>query len=95
MVGVYYKPPNQGKPVDEAFLLNLQEASHLYTLILMRVFNNMDVCWENYIAGCKQSRRFLECTEVNFLGQVLDKPARGEALPYPVLTSVDELIKEV
>ena len=26
MVGVYYRPPDQGEPVEEAFLLQLQEA---------------------------------------------------------------------
>lgn len=25
VVGVYYRPPDQGKPIDEAFLLQLQE----------------------------------------------------------------------
>ena len=29
MVGVYYRPPDQGKPVDEAFLLLVREASHV------------------------------------------------------------------
>jgi len=29
VVGVYYKPPNQGEPTDEPFFLQLQEASRL------------------------------------------------------------------
>ena len=45
--------------------------------------------------GSKQSRRFLDCIEDNFLVQVLDKPSRGEALLDLVLTNVEDLIKEV
>ena len=40
VVGVYYRPPNQGEPTDEAFLLQLQEASHSQALILLRDFNH-------------------------------------------------------
>lgn len=54
-----------------------------------------DVCWENYTAEYKQSRRFLKCNEDKFLIQVLDKSTRGEVLLDLVLTSVDEFIKEV
>jgi len=34
VVRVYYRPPDQGKPVDEAFLLQLQEMPHLQALTL-------------------------------------------------------------
>lgn len=51
VVGVYYRPPDHGEPVDEAFLLQLQEVSHSHTLILMRDLNHSDVCWQNNTAG--------------------------------------------
>ena len=28
VVGVYYRPPDQGEPIDKAFLLQLQKALH-------------------------------------------------------------------
>ena len=40
VVRVYYRPPDQGEPVDEAFLLQLQEVSCLHALILMGDFNH-------------------------------------------------------
>lgn len=46
------------------------------------------------MSGCKQSWRLLECTEENFLVQVLDKATRDEVLPDLVLTIVEELNKE-
>jgi len=85
VVGVYYKLPCQGESVDEAFLLQLQEALCLQALILMGDFKCLNVCWESHTAGCKQSRRLLECITDNFLVQVLDKPTRGEALQGPPL----------
>lgn len=58
--------PIKGEPVDEAFLLQLQEASLSQALILLGDFNHTDVCWESYAAGSKQCRRILESIE-NFL----------------------------
>ena len=44
VVGVYYRPPGQGEPVDEAFLLQLQEVSCSQALVLMGDFNHLDIC---------------------------------------------------
>ena len=35
VVGVCYRPPDQGEPVDEAFLRQLQELSRSRALVLM------------------------------------------------------------
>jgi len=43
VVGVCYRPPDQGEPVDEAFLLQLQEVSCSRALVLMGDFNHMDI----------------------------------------------------
>lgn len=42
MVGVYYRPPDQGEPVDVAILLQLEEVSYLQAL-LMGKFNHPNV----------------------------------------------------
>ena len=47
------------------------------------------------MAGGRQSRRFLESVEDNFLVQVIDEPTRGEALLDLVLTNAEESIKGV
>lgn len=46
-------------------------------------------------ASCKQSRRFLESTEDNFLVQALDRPTRGEVSLDLVLANAEEIIKEI
>ena len=74
MVGVCYGSPNQGEPVDETFLFQLQEVSHSWALVLMGDFNYLDICWDGDVAGSRQSRRFLESVEDNFLVQVIDGP---------------------
>ncbi|GAB0201705.1 hypothetical protein GRJ2_002636100 [Grus japonensis] len=74
VVGVYYRLPDQGEPIDEAFLLQLQEASHSQALILLGDFNRSDICWKSTTASCRQSRRLLECIEDNFLSQVVALP---------------------
>lgn len=40
VIGVYYRLPDQREPVNEAFLLLLQEASHSQALILMGEFQS-------------------------------------------------------
>ena len=44
MVSVYYRPPDQGEPVDKAFLLQLQEVLHLQSHIQTKDFNHSDIC---------------------------------------------------
>jgi len=43
----------------------------------------------------RQSRRFLDSIEDNFLVQVIDGPTRAEALLGLVLTNAEESIREV
>jgi len=42
-------------------------------------FNLPDSCWKYNTAERKQSRRFLECVEDNFLTQLISEPIRGGA----------------
>ena len=44
VVGVYYRLPDQGEPIDEAFLLQLQEASHSQALVPLRDFSHPNIC---------------------------------------------------
>ncbi|PKU40515.1 rna-directed dna polymerase from mobile element jockey-like [Limosa lapponica baueri] len=62
-------PPDQGEPIDEAFLLQLQEASRSQVFVLLRDFNHPNICWKSSMVSCRQSRRLLECIEDNFLSQ--------------------------
>ena len=58
-------------------------------------FNHLDICWDSGMAGGRQSRRFLDSAEDNFLVQVIDGPTQGEALLDLVLTNKEESIREV
>jgi len=49
VVGVYYRPPDQGEFVDEAFVLQLQDASHLQALVLLGDVNHPDIFWRSSI----------------------------------------------
>ena len=39
MIGVYYRPPDQGEAVDEAFLLQMREALCSWALVLVGLIN--------------------------------------------------------
>jgi len=41
---------------------------------------------------CRQSRTLLQCTTDNFLSQVIDNPAQGDAILDLMLTNASELI---
>lgn len=60
MVGVYYKPPDQGEDVDKMFLLQLQNASCLQAVILLEDLNHPDICWKYSTENCKQPSRLLK-----------------------------------
>ena len=67
VVGVCYMPPDQGEPVDKAFMLQLQEVSRSQSLVLMGDFNHPDICWDSGTVGGRRSRKFLKSAEDNFL----------------------------
>lgn len=92
--GLYYRPPDQDEPVDEAFLHQLQEISCSQTLVLMRDFNHPYIHWQDNMTSCKQSRRLQEFVEDNFLVQVLDSLTRGELL-LDFLTNAEKMVKDI
>jgi len=95
VAGVYYRPPDQEELTDEAFFLQLQEASRSQALILLGDFSYPDICWKSNTASCRQSSRFLECIEDNFLSQVISTPTQGDAILDLVVTNASELVGDV
>ena len=55
-------------------------------------FKFPDICWEYSLAQKKQSRRFLECMEDNFLMQLVREPIRGAAPLDLLLTNREGLV---
>ncbi len=53
-------------------MLQLQEGLSSRALVLMEDFNHPDICWDSAMVGGRQSKRFLESVEDNFLVQVID-----------------------
>jgi len=80
VAGVYYRPPDQRKPIDKSFLLQLKEALHSQSLTLLGEFDNPDICCKSGTASCKQSRRLLVRDKDNFLIQVIYTLTRGKVL---------------
>jgi len=95
VVGVYYRLPDQDELIDEAFFLQLQEASRSQALVLLGDFNHPDICSKSNTASCRQSSRFLECTEDNFLSQVISTPTRGDVILDLMVTNASELVGDV
>jgi len=58
-------------------------------------FNHANVCWQDSTAGHKQSRRFLECNDDNFILQGTEDPTRRGAMLDPALTSTEVLMENV
>lgn len=47
VASVYCRLPDQGEPSDQSLLLQLQESSHLWALVLLGDFNHPDCLWES------------------------------------------------
>ena len=58
-------------------------------------FSFPGICWEYNTAQKKQSRRFLECTENNFLMQMMREPTRGAAPLDLLFTNRDGMVEDV
>ena len=95
MAGDYYRPPDEGEPIDKVFLIQLQEASCSQALVLLGDFNHLNNCWKSSTASCRQSRRLLECTEDKFLSQVIGSPTRGNVIMDLMVMIASELIGEI
>ena len=57
--------------------------------------DNPNISWKSSTASCRQSRRFLEYTNNNFLNQVTDTPAQGDAIFNLMVTNASELISDI
>jgi len=94
-VGVCYRPPDQDERADEALYRRIGEASRSKALVLMGDFNHPDICWRDNTAGHRQSRRFLECVDDNFLFQGIAEPTRRGVMLDLVLTNKKGLVGNV
>ncbi|GAB0203631.1 hypothetical protein GRJ2_002828700 [Grus japonensis] len=92
---VCYRPPDQRDQAHEALYRQTAAASHSQALVLMGDFNHPDICWRDNIAGHKQSRKFLEYVDDNFLFQVIEEPMRRGAMLDLVLTNKEGLVGDV
>ncbi|RMC00287.1 hypothetical protein DUI87_22894 [Hirundo rustica rustica] len=80
LLGACFHPPNQEEEVDNLFYKLLENVSGSSALVLVGDFNLPDICWELNTAEKRQSRKFLECMEDNFLSQLVDEPTRGRTM---------------
>ncbi|KAF4802939.1 hypothetical protein TURU_019104 [Turdus rufiventris] len=58
-------------------------------------FNLIDICWELNPAEKRQSRKFLEYVEDNFLSQLVSEPTEGETMLDLLFTNGDRLVGDV
>ncbi|RMB98191.1 hypothetical protein DUI87_25094 [Hirundo rustica rustica] len=71
LLGVCYRPPSQEEEVDNLFYKQLENVSGSSALVPVGDFNLPDICWELKTAEKRQSRKFLEGMEDNFLPQLV------------------------
>ncbi|GAB0180661.1 mitochondrial enolase superfamily member 1 [Grus japonensis] len=93
--GVCYRPPDQGDRADEGLYRQIGVASCSQALVLMGDFSHPDICWRDNAAEHKQSRKFLECVDDNFLLQVIEEPMRRGAMLDLILTNKEGLVGDV
>ncbi|GAB0204057.1 hypothetical protein GRJ2_002871300 [Grus japonensis] len=64
-------------------------------MVLMGDFNHPDICWKVNTSRHKQSRKFLQSINDNFLTQVVEEPTRRGVLLDLVLTNKEGLVGDV
>jgi len=81
--------------VNEALYRQIGAASQSQTVVLMGDFNLPDICWWDNTARHKQSKRFLDCLDDNFLLQLTEERMRRGAMLDLVLTNKEALLRNV
>ncbi|RMC20740.1 hypothetical protein DUI87_01592 [Hirundo rustica rustica] len=95
LLGVCYRQPNQEEELDNLFYKQLGNVSGSSALVLVGDFNLPDICWELNTAEKRQSRKFLECMEDNFLSQLVGEPTRGGTMLDLLFANRDGLVGDV
>ncbi|RMB93593.1 hypothetical protein DUI87_30292 [Hirundo rustica rustica] len=95
LLGVCYRPPNQEEEVDNLFYKQLGNVSRSSALVLVGDFNLPDICWELNTAEKRQSRKFLERMEDNFLSELVGEPTRGGTMLDLLFVNRDGLVGDV
>ncbi|RMB92461.1 hypothetical protein DUI87_31103 [Hirundo rustica rustica] len=95
LLGVCYRPPSQEEEVDNLFYKQLRNVSGSSARVLVGDFNLPDICWELNTAERRQSRKFLECMEDNFLSQLVGEPTRGRTVLDLLFANRDGLVGDV
>ncbi|TRZ14383.1 hypothetical protein HGM15179_012724 [Zosterops borbonicus] len=89
VLGVCYRPPNQEEEVDNLFYKQLENVSGSSALVLVGDFKLPDISWELNTAEKRQSRKFLECMDDNFLSQLVLEGCK-KATPEPSLLKAEQ-----
>ncbi|KAF4802263.1 hypothetical protein TURU_027417 [Turdus rufiventris] len=98
LLGVCYCPPNQG---EEWTTYSVIYSKQLYNvpgssaLVLVGNFNLPDISWELNTAKKRQSKKFLECVEDNFLMQLVGEASRGRTMLDLLFANRDGLVGDV
>ncbi|KAF4794993.1 hypothetical protein TURU_096798 [Turdus rufiventris] len=95
LLGVCYCPPNLEEEVENFFHKQLENVSGSSALVLVGDFNLPDICWELNTAEKRQSRKFLECVEDNFLMQLVGEPTRERTTLHVLFANRDGLVIDV
>ena len=59
IVGIYYRPPNQGENEDETFEKQIASVSRKCDVVVMGDFNCPDISWETNSAKSGPSKKFM------------------------------------
>ncbi|RMB99766.1 hypothetical protein DUI87_23768 [Hirundo rustica rustica] len=94
LLGVCYHPPNQEEEVD-LFYNQLGNVSGSSALVFVGDFNLPDTWWELNTAEKRQSRKFLESMQDNFLSQLVGEPTRGGTMLDLLFANRDGLVGDV
>ncbi|TRZ06605.1 hypothetical protein HGM15179_020502, partial [Zosterops borbonicus] len=95
VLGVCYPPLDQEEEVNNLFYKQLENLSGSSALVLVGDFNLPDICWELITAEKKQSRKFLECVEDNFLLQLVSESCKGGTMLDLLFANRDGLVGDV
>ena len=95
MIGLYYKPPNSRREIEEQICKEITDSSKKNRVVIVGDFNFPNIDWDSHSIRGLDGEKFVECIQEEFLIQYVDGLTREGAKLDLLLGNKEEQMTKV